>query len=185
MQYIKNILKKGKKMTNETTQENVQESPEIEATNDNSQPSENSAIHEIMAKKEKIKALEAQLAERDASDEKRRVKKLEEEGKYKELIAEQNKTIEALNGKIESQTSIVSDYKANLISSITSDDERKEELATKSVEFLQDLNKELKKHINKQVVNPQESLGQVRQAVSTKPYAEMTEEERRAHFAKI
>lgn len=185
MQYIKNILTKGKKMTNETTQENVQEGPETGATTDNSQPSENSQIHEIMAKKEKIKSLEAQLAERDASDEKRRVKKLEEEGKHKELIAEQNKTIEALNGKIESQTSIVSDYKANLISSITSDDEHKEELASKSVEFLQDLDKQAKKLIKQQVANPQESLGQVRQVVSTKPYSEMTEEERRAHFANI
>ena len=119
-------------------QDNAQENPSNAVENKPDSPSNDGLLPEIMAKKEKIKSLEAELAKRDANDEKRRVSKLEQEGKYQEVIAEKNKTIESLNGRLESQTSIVSDYKANLINNLTNDESRKEELATKSVDFLQE-----------------------------------------------
>ena len=131
-----------------------------------------------MAKKEKIKALEAEIAKRDATSEKRRVKKLEEEGKYKELIAEQTSTIDNLNAKLESQTGIVNNYKQNLINGLASDDERKEYLSTKSVDFLEELTKEKAAMTPPSVANPKESLGAVRKVVSNKPYASMNEAER-------
>ena len=166
-------------------QDNAQENPSNAVENKPDSPSNDGLLPEIMAKKEKIKSLEAELAKRDANDEKRRVSKLEQEGKYQEVIAEKNKTIESLNGRLESQTSIVSDYKANLINNLTNDESRKEELATKSVDFLQELNKEKQLLQNSQTSNPDVSLGQVRKTAPIKSYSEMTEAEKRAHFESL
>ncbi|QDP54222.1 MAG: hypothetical protein Unbinned4234contig1003_8 [Prokaryotic dsDNA virus sp.] len=166
-------------MSEEMKQDNAQENPSNAVENKPDSPSSDGLLPEIMAKKEKIKTLEAELAKRDANDEKRRVKKLEEEGKYKELLAEQSSTIDNLNAKLESQTGIVNSYKQNLVNGLASDDERKEYLSTKSVDFLEELTKEKAAMAPPPVDNPQESLGSVRKVVSNKPYATMTEAERR------
>ena len=165
-------------MSEEMKQETAQENPSNVVENKPESPSNDGLLSEVMAKKEKIKTLEAELAKRDADSEKRRVKKLEEEGKHKELIAEQSSTIDNLNAKLESQTGIVNNYKQNLINGLASGDERKEYLSTKSVDFLEELTKEKAAMIPPAVDNPKESLGAVRKAVSNKPYASMNEAER-------
>ena len=129
-------------MSEEMKSDTTQEAQDNVAQNNPESPSNDGLLSEVMAKKEKIKTLEAELSKRDASDEKRRVKKLEDEGKYKELLAEQSSTIDNLNAKLESQTGIVNNYKQNLINGLASDDERKEYLSTKSVDFLEELTKE-------------------------------------------
>ena len=171
-------------MSEEMTQENVQENQESPVENNQESPSNPSLLQEVMAKKEKIKALESELSKRDADIEKRRTKKLEEEGKYKELIAEQNSTIDNLNSKLESQSTIVSNYKQNLVDGLASDDERKEYLSTKSVDFLEELTKE-KNLIQPTISNPKESLGAVRKTVSNKSFSDMTEAEKREWHKQI
>ena len=105
-------------------------------------------------------------------------KQVELLGKYKELLAEQSSTIDNLNAKLESQTGIVSNYKQNLINGLTSDEDRKEHLATKSVDFLEELNKEKALIQPETVSNPKESLGAVRKTVSNKSFSDMTEAEK-------
>ena len=169
-------------MSEEMKQDTAQGSQSNMAENKPESPSNDGLLSEVMAKKEKIKTLEAELAKRDADNEKRRTKKLEDEGKHKELIAEQSSTIENLNAKLESQTGIVNNYKQNLINGLTSDDERKEHLSTKSVDFLEELTKERASMGPLSVSNPGESLGAVRSPISNKPWAEMSETERRNHY---
>ena len=167
-------------MTEEMKQDTAQGSPSNMSENKPESPSNDGLLSEVMAKKEKIKTLEAELAERDADNEKRRTKKLEDEGKHKEIIAEQSSTIDNLNAKLESQTGIVNNYKQNLINGLASDDERKEYLSTKSVDFLEELTKEKNLMQPQTVSNPGESLGAVRNPLKNKDYANMTEPERRA-----
>ena len=166
-------------MTEENVQDTAQESQSNVAENKPESPSNDGLLSEVMAKKEKIKTLEAELAKRDADNEKRRTKKLEDEGKHKEIIAEQSSTIDNLNAKLESQNGIVNNYKQNLINGLASDDERKEYLSTKSVDFLEELTKEKNLMQPQTVSNPGESLGAVRKAVSTKSFGDMSEAEKR------
>ncbi len=167
-------------MSEEMKQESAQDSQSNMAENRPELPSNDGLLPEIMAKKEKIKTLEAELAKRDANDEKRRTKKLEEDGKLNELIAELKSNNETLSSKLESQADIVSNYKTALINSLTSDDERKEVLLTKSVDFLEELNKEKVAMQSQTVSNPTETLGAVRNKLQNKNYADMTDAERRA-----
>jgi len=166
-------------MTEENVQDTAQESQSNVAENKPESPSNDGLLSEVMAKKEKIKTLEAELAKRDADNEKRRTKKLEDEGKHKEIIAEQSSTIDNLNAKLESQNGIVNNYKQNLINGLASEDERKEYLSTKSVDFLEELTKEKNLMQPKTVSNPGESLGAVRKTVSTKSFGDMNEAEKR------
>ena len=166
-------------MTEENVQATEQENPSNAVENKPESPSNDGLLSEVMAKKEKIKTLEAELAKRDADNEKRRVKKLEDEGKHKELIAEQSSTIDNLNAKLESQTGIVNNYKQNLVNGLASDDERKEYLSTKSVDFLEELTKEKNLMQPQTVSNPGESLGAVRKTVSNKSFGDMSEAEKR------
>ena len=166
-------------MTEEMKQETAQENPSNVVENKPESPSNDGLLSEVMAKKEKIKTLEAELAKRDADNEKRRTKKLEDEGKHKEIIAEQTSTIDNLNAKLESQNGIVNNYKQNLVNGLASDDERKEYLSTKSVDFLEELTKEKKLMQPQTVSNPGESLGAVRKTVSTKSFGDMNEAEKR------
>ena len=159
-------------MSEEMKQETAQENPSNVVENKPESPSNDGLLSEVMAKKEKIKTLEAELAKRDADSEKRRVKKLEEEGKHKELIAEQSSTIDNLNAKLESQTGIVNNYKQNLVNGITSDPESREYLLTKSVDFLEELTKEKNLMQPQTVSNPKESLGAVRSQTNTKDWTE-------------
>ena len=165
-------------MTEENVQDTAQENPGNVVENKSESPSDNGLLSEVMAKKATIKEQATEIAELKAANEKRRTKKLEEDGKLEELITELKSSNENLNSKLESQSNIVSNYKQNLVNGLTSDDERKEYLSTKSVDFLEELTKEKAAMAPPPVDNPQESLGSVRKVVSNKPYASMNEAER-------
>jgi hypothetical protein len=167
-------------MSEEIVQENVQESQETKANNNQESPSEPNYKQEMMKYKSQRNEEREENISLKAEKETGRQKKLEEDGKYKELIAEHSSTIEKLNAKLESQTGIVNNYKQNLVNGLASDDERKEYLSTKSVDFLEELTNEKNLMQPQTVSNPGESLGAVRSPLKNKDYANMTEIERRA-----
>ena len=172
-------------MTEDKVQDTAQENQETPVENKQESPSDPSLLQEIMAKKEKIRTLESELAQKNASEEKGRQKKLAEEGKYKELISEHSATIDNLNAKLESQSTIVSNYKQKLVEGLSSEDERKEYLSTKSVDFLEELTKE-KASLGPPVSNPKESLGAVRQPVKNlKKVWDMSAEEKKENWGDI
>ena len=109
-------------MSADSVQDTVQGNQETQVENSQEPPSDPGLLQEVMAKKERIRTLEAEISKRDADSEKRRTKKLEEDGKLKELIDEHSSTIDKLNSKLESQTGIVNNYKQNLVNGLTSDD---------------------------------------------------------------
>jgi hypothetical protein len=158
----------------------TQDVQETVAKNESASPSDANLMHELMKYKTQRNELRDEISSYKANEEKRRTKKLEEDGKYKELIAEQSSTIEQLNAKLKSQTGIVDNYKQQLVNSLASDDERKEYLSTKSVDFLEELTKEKNLMQPQTVSNPQESVGAVRSQLLNKNYADMSETERRA-----
>ena len=129
-----------------------------------------------MAKKEKIRTLESELAKKNASEEKGRQKKLEEEGKYKELIAELQSKNEKQAVRIEKADKIETQLKIDIINSITSEDAKREELATKDIETLRFIQNEIG---NKVVNNPTESLGATRMPKGKFDITKMTAEEKR------
>ena len=172
-------------MTEEMKQETAQENPSNVVENKQESPSDSSLLQEIMAKKEKIRSLESEIAKKNASEEKGRQKKLAEDGKYKELDAEKTATIDKLNAKLESQTGIVNNYKQKLVDGLTSEDERKGYLLTKSVDFLEELTKE-KASLEPPVSNPKESLGAVRQPVKNLAKVwDMSPEEKKENWGNI
>ena len=172
-------------MSEEMTQDNVQENQETSVENKQESPSDPSLLQEVMAKKATIKERDARIAELEAAEEKRRVTKLEEQGKLKELLTEKDSAIDQLNAKLESQTTIVSTYKQNLVNGLTSDDERKEYLSTKSVDFLEELTKE-KASLEPPVSNPKESLGAVRQPVKNlEKVWDMSPEDKKENWGNI
>ena len=166
-------------MSEKMTQDNVQESQETTASNNQESPSEPNYKQEMMKYKTQRNEEREKNTLLEAEKEKGRQKKLAEDGKYKELIAEHSATIDKLNATLESQTGIVNNYKQNLVNGLASDDERKEYLSTKSVDFLEELTKEKKLMQPQTVSNPGESLGAVRRTVSTKSFGDMNEAEKR------
>ena len=172
-------------MSEEMTQDNVQESQETTASNNQGSPSEPNYKQEMMKYKNQRNEERAENTLLKAEKEKRRQKKLAEEGKYKELDAEKTAIIDKLKTKLESQTGIVNNYKQSLVNDLASDDERKEYLSAKSVDFLEELTKEKKLMQPPTVSNPGESLGAVRTPVSTKSFKDMSEAERREWHNKM
>ena len=172
-------------MSEEMKQETAQESQSNVAENKPESPSNDGLLQEVMSKKATIKERDARIAELEAAEEKRRVTKLEEQGKLKELLTEKDSAIDQLNAKLESQTTIVSTYKQTLVNGLTSDDERKEYLSTKSVEFLEELTKE-KASLEPPVTNPKESLGAVRQPVKNlEKVWDLSPEEKKENWSNI
>ena len=172
-------------MSEENVQATEQESQSNVAENKPDSPSNDGLLQEVMAKKATIKERDARIAELEAAEEKRRVTKLEEQGKLKELLTEKDSAIDQLNAKLESQTTIVSTYKQNLVDGLTSDDERKEYLSTKSVDFLEELTKE-KASLEPPVANPKESLGAVRQPIKNlKKVWDLSPEEKKENWSNI
>ena len=170
-------------MTEENSQVNVEDSQD-QATNVAESNPDSVYKQDMMKYKTQRNELRDELESYKAKEEKARVKKLEEEGKLKELLAERDSTIEKLKAQTDSQDSIVNNYKNNLINNLTSDEERKANLLTKSVDFLEELTKEKDALAPKAVDNPKESLGAVRNVLNNKSYTDMTEAERRAWHEK-
>ena len=159
-------------MSTENVQDTVQENQEIPVENKPESPSNDGLLSEVMAKKATIKEQAEEIAGLKAANENRRTKKLEEDGKLKELLAEfksENESLKPIAGR----------YKQTLVNGLTSDDERKEYLSTKSVDFLEELTKEKNLMQPQTVSNPGESLGAVRKVVSTKSFGDMNEAEKR------
>ena len=172
-------------MPDEMTRDSVQENQETTVENKPDSPSNDGLLQEVMAKKAKIKEQDEIIAQYKAEKETRRTKKLEEEGKLQELLAERDSVIEKLKAKDESNSTIVATYKQNLVDGLTSDDERKEYLSTKSVDFLEELTKE-KASLEPPVSNPKESLGAVRQPVKNlKKVWEMSSEDKNENWDSI
>jgi len=158
-------------MSEEMKQETAQESQETTTNNNQESGSEPNYKQEMMKYKTQRNEEREINASYKAKEEERRTKKLEEDGKLKELLAEfksENESLKPIAGK----------YVQTLVNNLTSDDERKEYLSTKSVDFLEELTKEKAAMAPPPVDNPQESLGSVRKVVSNKPYASMNEAER-------
>ena len=172
-------------MTEEMKQDTAQESPSNVVENKPESPSNDGLLQEVMSKKAKIKEQDEIIAQYKAEKETRRTKKLEEEGKLQELLAERDSVIEKLKAKDESNSTIVATYKQNLVDGLTSDDERKEYLSTKSVDFLEELTKE-KASLEPPVSNPKESLGAVRQPVKNlEKVWDMSPEDKKENWGNI
>lgn len=166
-------------MSEETKSVPTQDAQETVAKNDQNPSSDSGLMPELMKYKAQRNELREELASYKAKEEERRTKKLEEEGRHQEIIKEQQSTIEELKSTVDSQFKIVDSYKQNLVNGLASDEERKAYLATKSVDFLEELTKEKLAMRQDSTVNPKESLGAVRNVLNTKNYADMTEAERK------
>ena len=159
-------------MSEEMKQETAQESQETMANDNKESGSEPNYKQEMMKYKSQRNEEREENALLKAEKEERRTKKLEEDGKLKELLAEIKSENEALKP-------IVNRFKQTLVNGLASDDERKEYLSTKSVDFLEELTKEKNLMQPQTVSNPGESLGAVRKTVSTKSFGDMNEAEKR------
>ena len=159
-------------MSEEMKQETAQESQETTTNNNQESGSEPNYKQEMMKYKTQRNEEREINASYKAKEEERRTKKLEEDGKLKELLAE-------FKSENESLKPIASKYIQTLVNNLTSNDERKEYLSTKSVDFLEELTKEKNLMQPQTVSNPGESLGAVRKTVSTKSFADMNEAEKR------
>ena len=166
-------------MSEETKSVPTQDAQETVAKNDQNPSSDSGLMPELMKYKTQRNELRDELASYKAKEKKEELKKLEEEGRHQEIIKEQQSTIEELKSTVDSQFKIVDSYKQNLVNGLASDEERKAYLATKSVDFLEELTKEKLAMRQDSTVNPKESLGAVRIVLNTKNYADMTEAERK------
>ena len=170
-------------MSEENVQDTVQESQETKASNNQESPSDPNYKQEMMKyKTQRNEAREENtLLKEDvkAKEEKGRQKKLAEEGKYKELDAEKTATIEKLMSENEYAKKIIAQQKIDIINSITSDDAKREELATKDIETLRFIQNEIG---NKVVNNPTESLGATRMPKGKFDITKMTAEEKRENW---
>ena len=167
-------------MSEEMTQENVQDSQENTAMKTQENNSDPGLLSEMMKYKSQRNELREKVQEYELKEKKSEEAKMVEEGKLKELLSTKDATIKENQSIIESQSKIVDSYKQLLINSLTTDDERKEHLNTKSVEFLVELAEEKAQIQPPPVSNPKESLGAVRNNLANKSYADMTEAEKRA-----
>ena len=167
-------------MSEEMTQENVQDSQENTATNAQENNSDSGLLSEVMKYKAQKNEYKEELEAFKRKEKESVEAKMVEEGKLKELLSTKDATIKENQSVIESQSKIVDSYKQLLINSLTTDDQRKEHLNTKSVDFLVELAEEKAQIQPPQVSNPKESLGAVRKNLANKSYADMTETERRA-----
>ena len=170
-------------MAEEQMQGTAQGSQETLAETKQETTSDPSLLQEIMAKKAKIKEQDGIIAQYKAEKEKGRQKSMEEQGQLKELVAELKSSNEKLLSENEVANKIIVQQKVDIINSITSDDAKREELATKDIETLRFIQNELG---NKTVNNPQESLGSVRPSNSAyKDFTKLSDEEKRDHWPEI
>ena len=122
-------------MSDDKVQESVQENLYLGVEN-KPDSAENGLLHEVMSKKDKIKELQAKLADYESANEKARQKQLAEDGKKDELIAELNSKVEHLSGEYNRLSKYEDDEKTNLIASIAADDKEAEVLSNESLSTL-------------------------------------------------
>ena len=170
-------------MTEEMKPDTAQESLSNVAENKPESPSNDGLLSEVMAKKATIKEQAEEIAQLKAANEKRRTKKLEEDGKLNELITELKSSNEKLMSENEKAVKIIEQQKVDIINSITSDDAKREELATKDIETLRFIKNEIGRRLAN---NPSESIGAVRgQKKADYDIATMTEQEKRDNWPDV
>ena len=173
-------------MPDEMTQDNVQDSHETSAKTVTEEPSNPNAVRDMMKYKAQRNEAWEKLEKRDAQDNERRQKKLADEGKLQELLAEKDASFSKLKTENESLIPIRDRYKQTLVDGLSTEEERKEYLLTKSVDFLEELTKEKASMQPPAVSNPQESLGAVRsQSLTEGIINKMTPEEKRTNWSEI
>ena len=172
-------------MSEEMTQDVVQDSQETKANNNQESPSEPNYKQEMMKYKTQRNEEREKNTLLETAENERRQKKLADEGKLQELLAEKDASYSKLEAENESLKPISDRYKQTLVNGLTSDDERKEYLLTKSVDFLEELSKE-KASMQPVVSNPQESLGAVRsQSLTEGIINKMSPDEKRDNWDEI
>jgi len=122
-------------MSEEKVQETVQENLDIKVES-KPENADSGLLPEVMAKKATIKEQAAEIAELKAEKETRRQKKLSDDGKKDELIAELNSKVEKLEGEYTRLSKYEDDEKSTLIASIASDDKEAEELSKEGLSTL-------------------------------------------------
>ena len=164
--------------------EPTQEAQETVAKNESASPSDANLMHELMKYKTQRNELREKISSYEANEEKRRTKKLEDEGKYKEVIAELKSTNEKQAMKIERAEKLETQLKVDIINSITSDESKKEELAGKDLETLRFIQNEIG---TKTINNPQESIGSVRNnnKIAGKDWTDLSDEDLRNNWGDI
>ena len=169
-------------MSEEMTQDNVQESQETKASNNQESPSEPNYKQEMMKYKNQRNEEREKNTLLEAEKEKGRQKTMEEQGQLKELVAELKSTNAEKDKRIERADKIETQLKIDIINSITSDDAKREELATKDLDTLRFIQTEIG---SKVVNNPDESLGAVRVPKGKYDIAKMTDEEKRENWPDV
>ena len=122
-------------MSEEQVQDTVQENLDIKVEN-KPENADSGLLPEVMAKKATIKEQAAEIAELKAEKETRRQKKLSDDGKKDELIAELNSKVDNLTGENTRLSKYEDDEKTNLIASIASDEAEAETLENESLSTL-------------------------------------------------
>ena len=122
-------------MSEEQVQENVQENLDIKVEN-KPENADSGLLQEVMAKKSTIKEQAAELVELKAANEKRRQKRLSEDGKKDELISELNAKLEKMETEYTRLSKYEDDEKTSLVASIASDKAEEEELSKESLSTL-------------------------------------------------
>jgi len=169
-------------MSEEMKQDTAQESPSNVAENKSESPSGDGLLQEVMAKKAAIKERDARIAELETAEENRRTMKLQDDGKLEELITELKSTNKKQALRIERADIIESQLKTDIINSITSDEAKREELATKDLETLRFIQSEIGTNT---VNNPTESLGATRVPKGKFDLSKMTDEEKRENWPEV
>ena len=165
-------------MSEEKVQESVQENLDIKVEN-KPEAADSGLLQEVMSKKATIKELQAKLAEHETASEKRRQKQLSDDGKKDELIAELNAKNEHLTGEYTRLSKYEDDEKTSLITSIASDEEEAEELSKEKLSTLRLLNKKIARESRQEIPSTRGAVGTT---VSSKPWSDMNDEERRVFY---
>ena len=129
-------------MSEEKVQDNVQENLGLEVEN-KTENADSGLLQEIMSKKATIKELKAKLADYETASEKRRQKRLSDDGKKDELIAELNTDKEKMEAEIARLSKYENDEKTKLIASIASTPEEAELLSKEKLSTLRLLDKKI------------------------------------------
>tara|TARA_R100000234_G_scaffold119008_1_gene100830 strand:- start:1930 stop:2478 length:549 start_codon:yes stop_codon:yes gene_type:complete len=174
-------------MSEETKSVPTQEAQDTVAKNDQSPSSDDGLLQELMKYKSQRNELRDELASYKAAEEKRRTKKLEEEGKLQEVIVELKSQKEKDDVELNALRDLKNSVKMDIVNSLTSDEKKREMLLTKDLETLKFIKEEKNSLMS---TNPISNPGQTLGAVRSKPLTEsiinkMTADEKRENWSDI
>ena len=165
-------------MSEEKVQDTVQENLGLEGEN-KPEAADPGLLQEVMAKKATIKEQLTRIAELEAGEEKRRQKQLSDDGKKDELISELNSKVEKLEGEYTRLSKYEDDEQTNLIASIASDEGEVETLKKEKLSTLRLLKNKLARESRQEIPSTRGAVGTT---VSSKPWGDMNDAERRAFY---